>query len=516
MKTLADFGYEEGGKIMISKQTFFDTGYEEDYGFGNQEVNDKEMESQISMIRDFGIDHPQEVIKLALKKSKMNIEETILMLTSDQVENLQKELADLEEHKAFVPIINKEEKVEDSKEEAGEEESKLNLILSNKSEYFDLLFDLLNLGVNEINIQAWNLLTQIPVNKKLYSNIKELNIKKDTDWNSLMDPQNMYKLLYSLQIINSLICSPDTENLIESELQERYEWRLRFLKLGGFEHLIKILLNQNNIEDSLKLQRRARITRKKNKAEDQGKINYSIHKAGCYMINIIKIFTQASLLAKSSEDNLLYSIISQSATSPFKRKVKAQPQGSNINMNTLLIDFSDTSKDNSSNNTPNFASPKSANAPSGFWEGGLGLLDGDYEIIGPKEKPKDKPKVEKEIVKGNSSICTQVDDFQKLIDQVTGGVEDQILNTVKFEKLCTKLLQIVYYAVRTIDQGDKSITMLIDSCLDLVLPCVVANPDELIPVLYSFHNFEGFIVSALRYKGDENIRKNVSNTFKAI
>jgi len=38
------------------------------------------------------------------------------------------------------------------------EEAKLNLIISNRAEYFDLLFELLNLGVQEITSAAWNLL----------------------------------------------------------------------------------------------------------------------------------------------------------------------------------------------------------------------------------------------------------------------------------------------------------------------------------------------------------------------
>ena len=272
LKTLSDYKYEEGGKIMLSKQTFYDMGYE-DYGFGAGQASDAEIAANVNSIKDFGFDLDDEVIKLALKKNNNKIEDAVLMLSSGAVENLQKEVAEMEEQKAFVPIINKEEKEEDKGADEGqeEEESKLNLILSNKSEYFDLLFDLLNLGVNEINVQAWNLLTQIPVNKKLYSNIMKLEINQKDDWNLLMDPQNMYKLLYSLQIINSLICSPDTENIEDSELQERYEWRLKFLNLGGFEHLIKVLLNQTNIEEALKMQRRSRSSRKKHKSEDQGK-----------------------------------------------------------------------------------------------------------------------------------------------------------------------------------------------------------------------------------------------------
>jgi hypothetical protein len=246
----------------------------DELGIGFEEVSDEKLETAFVEIKGFGFDFEDEIIKLALKKNKCNLEETVLMLTSPDVENLKKEVAEIENQKTFVPIINKEEKEEDKVETDqvnSENESKLNLILSNKSEYFDLLFDLLNLGVSEINIQAWNLLNQIPVNKNLYSNIKNLNIENKQDWNLLMDPNNMYKLLYSLQIINSLICSPDTESIDESELQERYEWRIKFLHLGGLDHLVNILLGQNSIEESLKQQRKLRNSRKKNKPEDQGK-----------------------------------------------------------------------------------------------------------------------------------------------------------------------------------------------------------------------------------------------------
>lgn len=43
-------------------------------------------------------------------------------------------------------------------------EDKLNVIVSNNAEYFDLLFDLLNLGNSEITSAVWNLLMQVPVN----------------------------------------------------------------------------------------------------------------------------------------------------------------------------------------------------------------------------------------------------------------------------------------------------------------------------------------------------------------
>ena len=57
-------------------------------------------------------------------------------------------------------IITEAEPDQDSQPQ----EDKLNVIISNKAEYFDLLFDLLNLGNSEITSAVWSLLMQVPVN----------------------------------------------------------------------------------------------------------------------------------------------------------------------------------------------------------------------------------------------------------------------------------------------------------------------------------------------------------------
>jgi hypothetical protein len=38
------------------------------------------------------------------------------------------------------------------------DEQRLNLTISNRAEYFDLLFDLLNLGLDRVTTAVWNLL----------------------------------------------------------------------------------------------------------------------------------------------------------------------------------------------------------------------------------------------------------------------------------------------------------------------------------------------------------------------
>ena len=48
-------------------------------------------------------------------------------------------------------------------------------MISNRSECFDLLFGLLNLGVADITTASWSLLTQVPVNQQLLSKIRLLD-----------------------------------------------------------------------------------------------------------------------------------------------------------------------------------------------------------------------------------------------------------------------------------------------------------------------------------------------------
>ena len=102
----------------------------------------------------------------------MNTEEAVIMLTDEfQVNDLQEEVRRQEEATTNNNIVM----IEEPKEEVPNEEAKLNLIISNRAEYFDLLFELLNLGISEITNAAWNLLVQIPVNKTLLHHIRTLS-----------------------------------------------------------------------------------------------------------------------------------------------------------------------------------------------------------------------------------------------------------------------------------------------------------------------------------------------------
>ena len=140
--------------------------------------------------------------------------------------------------------------VDENGEQVPPPEKKLNEMISNRSECFDLLFDLLNLGVPDITEASWSLLTQVPVNQQLLSKIRLLNgtdregegqPMSQSEWSKIIDPNGIHKMLYSLQLVNQLI-TINNEKLSDAEIQERFEWRQRFLELGGFDHLYFILI----------------------------------------------------------------------------------------------------------------------------------------------------------------------------------------------------------------------------------------------------------------------------------
>ena len=119
----------------------------------------------------------EDVVKLALKKCKLNLEETMLMVTNqDQANDLEEEVKREQEANDNLQLMtnksnlklaladgrnqNEEnEGVGEDGEEIPPPEKKLNEMISNRSECFDLLFDLLNLGVPDITEASWSLLT---------------------------------------------------------------------------------------------------------------------------------------------------------------------------------------------------------------------------------------------------------------------------------------------------------------------------------------------------------------------
>jgi len=123
-------------------------------------------------------------------------------------------------------------------------------ILAESHENIDIIFQLLaKENIHYANI-CWELLMLLPRNSKIENGIKNLEIIEPGLWNTLLDSNSVYKLLYALQIIAEIIKEPDQNiNSVAltpekyKEKEQREKWISDFLDKKGGNHLFYCLLS---------------------------------------------------------------------------------------------------------------------------------------------------------------------------------------------------------------------------------------------------------------------------------
>lgn len=103
-------------------------------------------------------------------------------------------------------------------------------LLVGNQEFFNLMFDLLS-NDEEFDVEnIWKLLMKLPQDENpTAKKIENLALESEDNWNDLIDGTSLHKLLYSLQIVGSL-------------MRNGPEWQAQFLNLKGFHHLFKTFL----------------------------------------------------------------------------------------------------------------------------------------------------------------------------------------------------------------------------------------------------------------------------------
>merc|ERR1712154_502170 len=115
-------------------------------------------------------------------------------------------------------------------------------ILVTNNKYFDILFrDCLQSKSDKIQKMAWKLILRLPTNPSRKQKLYELPQNVQCDWDKLLPPHNLHHLVYGVLICESLTIDPEKNDISDTELQQRVNWRASFLQNKGFEHLIKIL-----------------------------------------------------------------------------------------------------------------------------------------------------------------------------------------------------------------------------------------------------------------------------------
>ena len=109
------------------------------------------------------------------------------------------------------------------------------LLLSNNSDYFSQLFSLLD--SNEIiSEKVWALLSGLPFNPEMKSRLHKID--ESTVWEDFIVTSSPFKLLYSLQIIDSII-SDNTDK------ETQAVWYEKFINSSGVKLIFDTFLNHN-------------------------------------------------------------------------------------------------------------------------------------------------------------------------------------------------------------------------------------------------------------------------------
>ena len=104
----------------------------------------------------------------------LNVDETAFALSEDAtIDEFRKEMMQNEPSPIENPgtWLTKEE----NQDPAGQS---LSEAMSNNFAFFSTFFEILNMQINELSRKAWNVLTHIPVNRKIYERIRDLYARR--------------------------------------------------------------------------------------------------------------------------------------------------------------------------------------------------------------------------------------------------------------------------------------------------------------------------------------------------
>jgi len=113
-----------------------------------------------------------------------------------------------------------------------------------RTKFFEQLFSMLNMGAG-IAQSTWDLLMLLPTNRQMMSDLRNCassTAEAAPAWNRTLDPTSVFKLLYTLQIVQSVI---------DKELQEGGgSWCSWFASSGGVAHLVRVLTTADLMQEA--------------------------------------------------------------------------------------------------------------------------------------------------------------------------------------------------------------------------------------------------------------------------
>eukprot|EP01080_Neovahlkampfia_damariscottae_P001684 gene1684-453_t len=232
------------------------------------------------------------------KKQEEEIIETIsneIPIKNDKTKPVEKKMDTKKEKKVETEFVKLEAEIDPN----------LAVNILQTQDNFSILFSLLDLS-DDVASSVWKILKFLPTNKEIYNSIKNLN--ETINWEEVISIDNSHKLLYQLQIIDGL----SRRNTLDESFNLDV-WNQNFIKFGGIKHLIKILLNYENMKiETLSLllnilntfkddeeTKKENLTKIISKIFKEKKINYEL-------VQSIMLFTLNSLKINANCLDIIY------------------------------------------------------------------------------------------------------------------------------------------------------------------------------------------------------------------
>lgn len=91
------------------------------------------------------------------------------------------------------------------------------LKISKNQQYFDILMSLLDKGA-EVSAASWNLIQMLATSPEIYTRVLQLKSARESstssiDWAKFFDANSVYRLLYTLQIVEAVMEEGEGEGL---------------------------------------------------------------------------------------------------------------------------------------------------------------------------------------------------------------------------------------------------------------------------------------------------------------
>ncbi|KAL4435156.1 hypothetical protein ABPG74_003649 [Tetrahymena malaccensis] len=242
-------------------------------------------------------------------------------------------------------ILEEDKNQQEENEDAETRDGKMSFskIISNHEEYFEFLFQLLEIDNPQLQQKIWDIITTLPVSKKSSTAINDLcqNIENsdENNWQSFLNIQNKYIILYRLQMIFKIVnCNTDlftsgfNNNQLPNDPREREvyfqrkNFRINFVKSNGFTFLYQALINLN-LREYFEIQN---IMARTNSDGQNTDVSLNIQKQLKSFQNIlyvVKTYVEAFLMSNSNPQSLLRQIILNNQT----ERNKSQANNNNFN-----------------------------------------------------------------------------------------------------------------------------------------------------------------------------------------